>query len=131
MVGVGRYGRSYGSAALRWLSSSYSSPKLAPQRQYSPVLRRVGAEHTCRILYRRAVRLRRLTGNPSLKSESEIESEEMTLAEVARYIMLVYGILYIFIESFQVVFVEEHGFNLSENGLAFMVRLLCDQRGQD
>ena len=83
------------------------------------------------MLYRRAARLRRLTGNPSLKSEGEIESEEMTLAEVARYIMLVYGILYIFIESFQVVFVEEHGFNLSENGLAFMVRLLCDQRGQD
>lgn len=95
-----------------------------------------------RILYRRATRLRRLTGDPSLKSESEIESEEMTLGEVARmtlvrpfvlsftepivaawnlYIMLVYGILYIFIESFEVVFVEEHGFNLGENGLAFMV----------
>ena len=152
MVGVGRYGRSYGSAALRWLSSSCSSPKLAPQREYSPLSRSVGAEHTCRILYRRAARLRRLTGNPSLKSEGEIESEEMTLAEVARmtlvrpfvlsftepivaawnlYIMLVYGILYIFIESFQVVFVEEHGFNLGENGLAFMVRPHCDQERRD
>ncbi|KAH9831156.1 MFS general substrate transporter [Rhodofomes roseus] len=93
------------------------------------------------ILYRRAVRLRRLTGNQNLKSEGEIESEEMTLGEVAKmtlvrpfvlafrepivaswnlYIMLVYGILYIFIQSFEVVFVERHGFNLGQNGLAFM-----------
>ena len=44
------------------------------------------------------------------------------------YIALVYGIIYIFIASFEVVFVEGHGFNLGENGLAFMVRLLafCD-----
>lgn len=37
------------------------------------------------------------------------------------YVALVYGILYIFIESFRVVFVENHGFNLGENGLAFLV----------
>ena len=37
------------------------------------------------------------------------------------YIALVYGILYIFIESFRVVFVEHHGFNIGENGLAFLV----------
>lgn len=37
------------------------------------------------------------------------------------YIALVYGILYIFIESFRVVFVENHGFNIGENGLAFLV----------
>ena len=36
------------------------------------------------------------------------------------YIALVYGILYIFIESFRVVFVENHGFNIGENGLAFL-----------
>ena len=41
------------------------------------------------------------------------------------YIALVYGILYIFISSFQVVFVEGHGFNLGENGLAFLVRPVC------
>ncbi|KAH9924166.1 MFS general substrate transporter [Fomitopsis serialis] len=93
------------------------------------------------ILYRRAVRLRRLTGNKDIKSDGEIESEEMTIGEIAKmtlvrpfvlsfrepivaswnlYIMLVYGILYIFIQSFEVVFVEKHGFNLGENGLAFM-----------
>lgn len=37
------------------------------------------------------------------------------------YIALVYGILYIFIESFRVVFIEHHGFNIGENGLAFLV----------
>ena len=37
------------------------------------------------------------------------------------YIALAYGILYIFIESFRVVFVEHHGFNIGENGLAFLV----------
>ena len=40
------------------------------------------------------------------------------------YIALVYGILYIFIESFRVVFVETHGFNLGQNGLAFLVSQL-------
>lgn len=36
------------------------------------------------------------------------------------YIALVYGILYIFIESFRVVFIETHGFNLGQNGLTFI-----------
>ena len=36
-----------------------------------------------RILYRRAVRLRRLTGNPNLKTQAEIEAEHMTMREVA------------------------------------------------
>ena len=33
------------------------------------------------------------------------------------------GILYCFIASFDVVFIEHHHFNLGENGLAFMVRV--------
>ena len=37
------------------------------------------------------------------------------------YIGIVYGIIYIFIESFAVVFVEHHGFNIGQNGLAFLV----------
>ena len=40
------------------------------------------------------------------------------------YIALVYGILYIFIASFEVVFIQQHGFSLGENGLAFMVGFL-------
>ncbi|EKM57364.1 uncharacterized protein PHACADRAFT_93065 [Phanerochaete carnosa HHB-10118-sp] len=93
------------------------------------------------LLYRRAARLRRITGNKRLKSEGEIEVEHMTVGDIAMmhlvrpfilmfiepivafwniYVALVYGILYIFIESFRVVFVETHGFNLGENGLAFL-----------
>lgn len=111
-----------------------------------------------RILYRRAVRLRRLTGNAKLRSQGEIEAQHMTARDLATatlirpfvlgfcepivafwnaYIALVYGkwsctvafrhtntpsgILYCFIESFGVVFIEKHHFNLSENGLAFLV----------
>ncbi|KIP02007.1 hypothetical protein PHLGIDRAFT_130975 [Phlebiopsis gigantea 11061_1 CR5-6] len=93
------------------------------------------------ILYRRARRLRRVFATPTLKSEGEIEAESLTAAEMVHltlvrpfvlgfvepivifwnlYISLVYGILYIFIESFRVVFVETHGFNLGQNGLAFL-----------
>ena len=35
------------------------------------------------------------------------------------------GILYVFIASFNVVFMEMHGFNLGQNGLAFLVRPSC------
>lgn len=38
------------------------------------------------------------------------------------YVALVYGISYIFIESYSVVFIEHHGFNIGQNGLAFLVR---------
>lgn len=93
------------------------------------------------ILYRRAVRLRRLTGNPNIKSQAEIEAEHMTVREIAMmtlvrpfylgfrepivafwnlYLGMVYGILYCFIASFDVVFIEHHHFNLGQNGLAFL-----------
>ncbi|KAI0812744.1 MFS general substrate transporter [Irpex lacteus] len=93
------------------------------------------------LLYRRAVRIRRFTGDTRFKSRGEIEAENMKIGEVAKmtlvrpfvlcftepivlfwniYIALVYGILYIFITSFDVVFIENHGFNLGENGLAFL-----------
>ena len=94
-----------------------------------------------RLLYRRAARLRRVTGDVRYKSQGEIEAEHMTVGEMAMthlvrpfvlmfvepivafwnvYLALVYGILYIFIESFRVVFVEHHGFSLGQNGLAFL-----------
>ena len=41
------------------------------------------------------------------------------------YITLVYAVLYIFIESLNVVFIEHHGFNLGENGLAYLVSLIA------
>lgn len=88
------------------------------------------------------MRLRRLTGNTKLRTQAEIDTAHMTIGDIAQmtlvrpflfcvsepivlfwnlYIALVYGIIYVFISSFNVVFMEGHGFNLGENGLAFMV----------
>ncbi|KAL8950689.1 MAG: hypothetical protein Q9222_003275 [Ikaeria aurantiellina] len=93
------------------------------------------------ILYRRSRRLRKLTGIENLKSEAEIAGEQMTPKDVAliaivrpitlnfqepmvfllnTYIALVYGLLYIWFESFPIVFMEIYKFNLSEEGLAFV-----------
>ena len=86
--------------------------------------------------------LSRQRRNRNLRSQGEIDVAHMSAREFAMitlirpftlsfrepiiacwniYIALVYGILYIFIESFRVVFVEHHGFNIGENGLAFLV----------
>ena len=35
-------------------------------------------------MYRRAVRLRRLTGNPNYKSQGEIDAEHMSVGEIAQ-----------------------------------------------
>lgn len=93
------------------------------------------------ILYRRARRLRKLTGRTDLKTEGELVSETMSVKDIATmtllkpftlmlfepillalnlYIALVYGLLYIWFESFAIVFVEIYGFNLGEEGLAFL-----------
>ncbi|KAI4130313.1 MAG: hypothetical protein LQ347_003435 [Umbilicaria vellea] len=93
------------------------------------------------ILYRRSRRLRKLTGNSNLKSEGELLSENMTgkdilMIAVVRpftlsftepmvfllnlYIALIYGLLYIWFESFPIVFTGIYGFNLGEEGLAFI-----------
>ncbi|KAI9839881.1 MAG: hypothetical protein M1819_000073 [Sarea resinae] len=93
------------------------------------------------ILYRRARRLRKLTGNDKLKCAAEIASDSMTGKDVAvmmlvrpltlnftepivlllnLYIALIYGLLYIWFESFPLVFEGIYKFNLGENGLAFL-----------
>ncbi|SPC65758.1 probable FLR1 - Putative H+ antiporter involved in multidrug resistance [Ustilago sp. UG-2017b] len=93
------------------------------------------------ILFRRAQRLRKLTGNPHLRSKGEILSSHLTGKELALmtfvrpfalsfkepivlginlHIGLVYGILYTFFEAFPIVFIETYGFNYGELGLAFM-----------
>ncbi|SLM36536.1 multidrug resistance protein [Lasallia pustulata] len=93
------------------------------------------------ILYRRSRRLRKLTGNINLKSEGEIMGESMTgkdvlMVAVVRpftlsftepmvfllnlYIALIYGLLYIWFESFPIVFEGIYGFNLGQEGLAFI-----------
>jgi DHA1 family multidrug resistance protein-like MFS transporter len=93
------------------------------------------------ILYRRTRRLRKLTGNDKLICEPELISESMTRNEIIQmalvlpftlnftepmvfllnlYIALIYGLLYIWFESFPIVFVEIYNFNLGELGLAFL-----------
>ena len=93
------------------------------------------------ILYRRAVRLRKATGDERLKSMSEIEGESMSGREIATimlvrpftlnfqepivlllnlYIGLIYAIFYLWFESFPVVFVGIYHFKEQFLGLAFL-----------
>ncbi|ETN43820.1 uncharacterized protein HMPREF1541_11144 [Cyphellophora europaea CBS 101466] len=93
------------------------------------------------ILYRRTRRLRKLTGNDKLICEPELVGETMTRGEIIKmvlvrpftlgflepicfalnmYIALIYGLLYIWFESFPIVFVEIYGFSLGTEGLAFL-----------
>jgi MFS transporter, DHA1 family, multidrug resistance protein len=93
------------------------------------------------ILYRRTRRLRKLTGNNKLICEPELIGEQMTGKEIVMmvlvrpitlsftepmvfllnlYIALIYGLLYIWFESFPIVFVGIYHFNLGTEGLAFI-----------
>ncbi|KAI1103139.1 MFS general substrate transporter [Jackrogersella minutella] len=92
------------------------------------------------ILYQRAKRLRRTTGNDRLKSQSEIDAAHHTakghLMLLSRaftltffepiallmniYAGLVYGVLFIWFESFPIVFGEIYGFDSGQQGLVFI-----------
>lgn len=93
------------------------------------------------LLVRRAKRLRKLTGNDKLKSEPELMAEQMTPKQIVLmslvrpftlnfaepmvfllnlYIALIYGLLYIWFESFPIVFIGIYGFNEATLGLAFL-----------
>ncbi|KAK1925413.1 MFS general substrate transporter [Papiliotrema laurentii] len=92
------------------------------------------------ILHHRAARLRRLTGNTKLRTQAEIEAHDRSPSSVVKevlwrpfelffeptllvyntYLALIYGLLYIWFESYPLVFAEIHGFNPGETGLAFM-----------
>lgn len=94
------------------------------------------------ILYRRTRRLRKLTGRPNLRCESELVNEQNNhivhdvLVSTARgfalnfqepivfvlnlYTCLIYGLLYVWFESFSVVFGEIYGFSLPIEGLSFV-----------
>ncbi|EPQ30900.1 uncharacterized protein PFL1_01798 [Pseudozyma flocculosa PF-1] len=93
------------------------------------------------ILAKRAKRLRKVTGNPHLRSEGELEEAAMTGREIVMmtlvrpftltffepivlsiclHIGLVYGILYLWFEAFPIVFIETYGFNYGEMGIAFL-----------
>ncbi|KAI9661747.1 MAG: hypothetical protein M1821_008986 [Bathelium mastoideum] len=93
------------------------------------------------ILLHRARRLRALTGDDRLKSQSEIDQANLhprqvalealwrpiglmlldpAIAFTAVYIALLYGIYYSFFEAFPLVYVDIYGFNLGQMGLTFL-----------
>jgi len=93
------------------------------------------------ILVRRTQRLREITGNDKLICEPEIMAQNMTGKDIVMmslvrpftlnftepmvfflnlYIALVYGILYIWFESFVIVFIDIYHFSLGLEGVAYL-----------
>jgi MFS transporter, DHA1 family, multidrug resistance protein len=93
------------------------------------------------ILFRRTQRYRKLTGNLTLKCQPEIDAEGMTGSEIVQmtlirpftlsftepivfllnfYIALIYALLYLWFESFPIVFIGIYNFSLGKLGLAFL-----------
>ncbi|KAL2829524.1 major facilitator superfamily domain-containing protein [Aspergillus cavernicola] len=93
------------------------------------------------ILLRRVRRLRKITGDANLRSQSEIKMQHMTAKEMAFntlvkpwemnaldpailfttvYCSLCYAIFYSFFEVFPFVFSDMYHFSLGESGLAFL-----------
>ncbi|WWC58885.1 uncharacterized protein I303_101430 [Kwoniella dejecticola CBS 10117] len=92
------------------------------------------------ILHRRMVRLRKVTGNNELKTQAMIDSSHLSGGQIISetlfrpfvlffdpillvyntYLALIYGLLYIWFESFPLVYMQVHGFNPGESGTAFM-----------
>ena len=92
------------------------------------------------ILYKRAKRLRKATGEQRLRSQAEIDAANHTMRDhlvvLARaftlnfgervvfsldlYTALLYGVLFIWFESFPLVFGDIYHFNLGEQGLVFL-----------
>ncbi len=93
------------------------------------------------LLLRRAQRLRARSGNPMLKSQSEIDQKNLTFKDIAVetlyrpilitildpavlfanvYTSIVYGIYYSFFEAFPLVYPRYYGFNAGETGLTFL-----------
>ncbi|XXG96681.1 hypothetical protein Hte_002971 [Hypoxylon texense] len=92
------------------------------------------------ILYRRAKRLRKATGDERLRSQSEIDAAHHTLRDrllvlgraftltfsepivffMDLYSALLYGILFLWFESFPLVFGEIYGFSTGLQGVAFL-----------
>lgn len=91
------------------------------------------------ILHRRARRLRKLTGNESVVCEADIEDVDVRLVlydafvkpftvmatepivlVLNAYTAFIYGLLYLWFESFRIVFGQIYGFDLGTSGLMFL-----------
>ncbi|KAK6087022.1 multidrug resistance protein [Seiridium cupressi] len=129
--------RTYGLAVWGMGAAQLWDPWSAASQQKP----RGGAGPSANILYRRARRLRKLTGNDKLICEPELQGQEMTGKDILQmtlvrpftllfaepivlaldlYIALIYGLLYIWFESFPIVFEGIYGFSLGIEGLAFL-----------
>ncbi|KAK6204782.1 multidrug resistance protein 2 [Scheffersomyces amazonensis] len=92
------------------------------------------------LLYRKANRLRRITGNKNIVSEGHIENSKLTVKELAIdllyrpfeitilepvvlainiYIALVYSVMYLWFEAFPIVFLDTHHFTLVQMGVTY------------
>jgi DHA1 family multidrug resistance protein-like MFS transporter len=92
------------------------------------------------ILYRRARRLRKLTGNDRLTCHDQLEHADNSWKDLAvgtlitpftlntepivfsinLYVALIYALLYTWLESFEIVFGEKYGMGLGEESLTFL-----------
>lgn len=93
------------------------------------------------ILLRRAQRIRKLTGNDKIRSQSELDQASLSARDItiealwrpfqlvlldpsiaftAIYTALIYGIFYSWFEAFPLVYNAMYGFNLGEMGLTFL-----------
>ncbi|KAF2747721.1 MFS general substrate transporter [Sporormia fimetaria CBS 119925] len=96
---------------------------------------------SAKILLRRAERLRRLTGNPNIRSQSEIDQANLSARDItvealwrpfqlilldpaiaftAVYTALIYAIYYSWFEAFPLVYSGMYHFTLGEIGLTFL-----------
>lgn len=93
------------------------------------------------LLYRKAIRLRALTGNENITSEGELELKGRTSREIMLdiiwrpievmifepvvlliniYIALVYSIMYVWFEAFPMLYTQVYHFTIVEMGAAFL-----------
>lgn len=97
------------------------------------------------LLYKKALRLRKLTGNENITSEGHIENSKMTAHQIAVdtlwrpieimifepvvlligiYIGLVYAIMYLWFEEFPIVFQGIYNFTPVESGVVFVTLIV-------
>ncbi|KAK6852223.1 major facilitator superfamily domain-containing protein [Apiospora arundinis] len=128
-----------------WASAGICGPVFGPIIGGLPRPReRVAVDHletsAANILYRRARRLRKATGNDRLRSQSEIDAAHHTYKDtlvmlgraftltfrepiiflVDLYAGLLYGVLFLWFESFPLVYGDIYHFSSGEQGLVFL-----------
>ncbi|KAJ7624415.1 MFS polyamine transporter [Roridomyces roridus] len=47
-------------------------------------------------------------------------SQELILVLVTVYLSMIYGVMYMLFEAFPIIFIEKHGFTITQNGLVFI-----------